>query len=570
MFRGDFSKPTPGWIKCRLAQAGMRPISLLVDLTNYVMLEVGQPLHAFDFDKLRGGKIVVRQAQNGEKLTTLDGVEHELNTGQMMICDAERPVAAAGIMGGLETEVTEGTTTMLLESAHFVNTSVRKTRKQLGLNTDASYRFERSVDPEGVVAALNRFAMLLAEVDGGASALPELNDVYPAPPTPVTLDLRMSRSDLLLGMHVEPTDAKRYLTALGFQVEGSGEPFRVTAPTWRIDIEREDDLIEEIGRVHGYEKIPELLPQGTTTQGGVFGLPGLVERLKLSLLRSGLAQVVNYSFEPEGPLDDPWVGKFGPRNPTSPEMAFLRSSLYPGLAQSARRNGGRDLHLFEIGRVFGMWKGAHSESTAIGILTTGELTPQHWTKTESPKADFFSLKGTLESALMAAGFRFELSQDHGDPRLHGSRQAALLDADGNPAGHFGQIHPAIAQAEGLPEETFLAHFFPERLMASSGKGVDWHSISRNPAVRRDVAFLIAKSTPYSEVERALKNACGDELEKLWVFDVYEGKGVPEGQRSIAVALQLRKHGENFTDEEANRVRDQAVAALEPLGAKVRS
>ncbi|MBI5705670.1 MAG: phenylalanine--tRNA ligase subunit beta [Armatimonadetes bacterium] len=570
LFKGDFGKPTPNWIKSRLAQAGMRPISLLVDLTNYVMLEVGQPLHAFDFNTLKGGKIVVRQAREGEKLTTLDGNEHELNPGQMMICDAERPVAAAGIMGGAETEVTGSTTTMLLESAHFVNTSVRKTRKQLGLNTDASYRFERSVDPDGVVAALNRFAMLLAEVDGGASAVPGLIDVYTTPPQPKPLILRMSRSDLLLGMHVEPSDAQRYLSALGFQVEGNGEPFQVTHPTWRIDIEREDDLIEEIGRVHGYDRIPECNPQGTTTQGGVFGLAGLVDRIKLSLLRSGFAQVINYSFETKDPLDDPWVEKFGPRNPTSPEMGMMRSSLYPGLAQAARRNGGRDLHLFEIGRVFGIAGGQIHERQAIALLSTGALVPEHWVKAAAPQADFFSLKGALEGAFSSVGLQLKMDQGHQDPRLHSTRQAAILSADGAVAGHFGQIHPMLAKECDLPEGTVLAHFFPELLIGAGKAEPKLKSISRNPAVRRDIAFLIGKDVPYSRVEESVAAACGEVLEKLWVFDVYEGKGVPEGQCSIAIALQLRKQGENFTDEEANRVRDLAVAALAPLGGSVRA
>ncbi|MBI3721403.1 MAG: phenylalanine--tRNA ligase subunit beta, partial [Fimbriimonas ginsengisoli] len=267
LFAGVANGDAPDWIKKRLRQAGMRPISLLVDLSNYVMLELGQPMHAFDLAKLEGGRIVVRGARKGEKLTTLDGVERELAPGQMMICDARRLVAAAGIMGGLDTEVSARTSQVLLESAHFDAGSVRRTRKQLGLSTEASYRFERSVDPEGVVAALNRFAQLLSE-SGSPASSSGLVDVYPGRHDPLSIELSLSQANRLLGMDIEPAQAKSYLENLGFQVSGDGEPLIETPPSWRPDVVRECDVIEELGRVHGYEKIPECLPHGATVQGG--------------------------------------------------------------------------------------------------------------------------------------------------------------------------------------------------------------------------------------------------------------------------------------------------------------
>ncbi|RYG44527.1 phenylalanine--tRNA ligase subunit beta, partial [bacterium] len=261
----------PDWVRERLAQAGIRSISLLVDLTNYVMLELGQPLHAFDLDKLRGETIVVRQAKPGETLKTLDGRDHELLENQTMICDAERPVAAAGTMGGEETEVSSTTTRLLLESAAFRNTSIRKTRKQLGLSTEASYRFERSVDPDGVVSATRRFWELLQASLPEAKAV-AFQDLYPGRAETRSVRLRLERANRLLGMIVTPEEAERYLAALGFHLTAVGaDEWDVAVPGWRPDVVREDDVIEELGRVHGYERIPEWLPDGPTPLGGVHG-----------------------------------------------------------------------------------------------------------------------------------------------------------------------------------------------------------------------------------------------------------------------------------------------------------
>ncbi len=557
----------PEWMQKRLRQAGMRPLGFLVDATNYVMLELGQPLHAFDFEKV-GGVIEVRSARDGERVTTIDETEHELRSGQMMICDAEKPAATPGIMGGLATEVTGTTKSVLLESANFQNTAIRRLRKELGISTEASYRFERHVDPEGVIRALNRYAMLIAEADGGKSRVPGIVDVYPSPAAARTVNLRMSRCEKLLGMSVAPSDAKSYLETLGFLANGDGEPFTVATPTWRPDVEREEDLIEEIGRVHGYEKIPEKLPEGTTTPGGTFGRSALREKVVETLVRCGYSQAVSYSLEDKDPLDDPWVEKIGPRNPVSEDSAYLRSSLYPGLAQAARRNGARDVHLFEVGRVFCKHEGAYGEREAAAILSTGALVPEHWVKAEPPQADFFSVKGALEEVFRASGAELRLGTDHTDPRLHPTRQAALLDASGKPYGHVGQVLPEVAEGSGLPEETVLAHFFLDAL-AEGVVDIHMKPISRNPAVRRDMAILISKSVPYTEIESAIRGACGEVLERLWAFDVFEGKGVPEGSHSVAVALQLRKMGENLTDEEANRVRDRAAEALAKLGGTLR-
>jgi phenylalanyl-tRNA synthetase beta chain len=552
-FQGDFSKPAPQHIQKRLRIAGMRSLGLLVDLTNYVMLEVGQPLHAYDLDKLGGRKLVVRKAKSGEKLTTLNGDEHELNPQQMMICDADRPVGVAGVMGGLDSEVTSGTTRILLEAAHFVNTSVRRTRKQLGLSTEASYRFERSVDPEGVVAALNRFAELLAEVDSGSTLVPGVIDVYPAPPQSHLIEVSVGRASKLLGMPVTPADAKGYLERLGFIVNGEGDQLSVTGPTWRPDVVQEYDVVEEIGRVHGFDKIPEAPIQGTTTQGGVFGRELYLQQIRDKVMRLGFVQNISHSLQDVHPLDDPIGPRVGPRHPSSPEMAVLRNSLLPGLAENARRNGSKDFHLFEIGAIFGA-----TERRTLALLSTGGRTPEHWEKEPPSKASFFTLKASINE--LWPGLELTDSQD---ARLHPTRQAQAKGLV------FGQIHPDIADELDLPAETFLAEADLEALYMPEERAKSLIRISRNPAVRRDIAILIDKSVPYSQVEKAIETAGGDLLERQWLFDVYEGKGIPEGKHSLALAIQIRKFGENLTDEEANQVRDRVVQALAALGATQR-
>jgi len=561
---------SPTWIAARLTQAGLRPISLLVDLTNYVMLELGQPLHAFDLETLAGNEIIVREAAASEKITTLNGDEHELLPSDLCICDRSKPIAVAGVMGGAETEVSATTTRCLLESAHFHNGSVRKTRKRLNLSTDASYRFERSVDPEGVVAALNRFAELYEQATG-RSPVPGVVDVYPHPASPATLEVRVSRAEKLLGMPVEKEAARQALDKLGMDVSGDGEPFRVKVPTWRFDLEREDDLIEEIARVVGYEKIPESPLVGSTVQGGVFDIPLLSDQAREALLRCGLTQVMSHSLRDRHPLDFTTEWRVGPRNPHSPENAYLRDSVLPCLADAALRNGGRNLHLFEIGRVF--VKGDHQidESVEIGILTTGQIGEPHWSGSKPEEASFWSLKGMVEELAEALGdsIVFDAPWDP-DRRFHPTRQAGvLLDHGRSWAGSIGQIHPDLADKLGLPRETFLAELDLFVFAIHDNADLPLRPVSRNPATRRDIAFVIPKEVAWSQIEGTIRAAAGEDLERMWLFDVYSGTGIPEDSHSLAVAMQLRRMGENLTDEIANGIRDQVVAAVESLGAKLR-
>jgi len=561
---------SPAWLQQRLRQANQRPISLLVDLTNYVMLEMGQPLHAFDLDKLKGSAIVVREARAGEKLTTLNEVEHALRDGDLLICDAERPVALAGIMGGLETEVGASTRNMFLESAHFSSDAIRPTRRALNISTEASYRFERSVDPLGVTRALARFAELYTSITG-QNPTSDITEVVRLQPETCTLNLRLDRTRALLGMEVSDVECETYLTKLGFTVSTNATGQTVTAPSWRQDIELEEDLIEEVGRVHGYDKIPALLPEGTIQGGGVFGLYRIIETAKKSMLRCGLDQMWSHSLRSESPLDFNPLRRIEVRNPHSPELRFLRSSLLAGLAEAALKNGGKNVHVFEIGKVFVKGDFEHDESPELAILVTGQLETPHFVQKDVPNADFWTVKGIIEELghLVQDDVSFALPRlpDH---RFHPTRQAGIMVDDGKLwVGTMGQIHPDVALQLGLPEQTFMAEVDLLVFFQNPDRPFTLTPLSRNPSVRRDIAVVFPTSLPYSDIEAKIRERAGSVLEKVTLFDVYTGTGIEPGMQSLGIAMQLRKMNENMNDVEANAVRDAVVAGLAELGGRIR-
>lgn len=560
-FKGIPNGTSPDWMAKRLRQAGLRPISLFVDLTNYVCLELGQPLHAYDLAKLHGPEIIVRQATAGEKIKTLNGDEHELNPANMVIADHDRAIGVAGVMGGEDTEVDTETQTVLLEAAHFKNTSVRKTRKQLGLNTDASYRFERSVDPDGVVAALNRVRELLIDLGHKDGCLTGVSDFIHSTRTPADVSLNLKRANTLLGLEIEPEQAERYLTALGFAPQKHGENYRVSVPSWRFDITREEDLIEELGRVHGYEKIPAWLPEGKAQTGGVQGRFKAEEILVETALRLGLDQTLNHSIQGNAGLLDGPSGNIRLRA-TPEETGYLRNSLLAGLAGAMQRNGASHLQLFELGPIFQKTQQGFETKKALGIILQGAIYPNDRQTEVVPTADFFTLKAMLEKLAESIGEDLKLTQGSNDPRLHPTRSAEVQGKKWQ--GSLGQLHPDVTKTAGLEENTFYAEMVLNG--AAWEPEAHFHPVSRTPSIRRDIAFLIDKSVPFAKIETAVKQALGPTLENVWLFDVYESKGVPEGQHSLALALTLRKADSTFTDEEANQERERVVLALTELGA----
>ena len=433
------------------------------------------------------------------------------------------------------------------------------------------FTFARSVDPDGVVAATLRFTELLLDCQP-LIQVSNIVDLYPGRQTFAPVKLRVDRASMLLGVDIKPLQANTYLKRLGMDVMATEDALMVVPPSWRPDIVREEDLVEELGRVHGYELIPEAYPAGSTPLGGSHGRHLMTDRIREALLRSGFTQTISHSLRDFHPLDDPQLDRVAPRNPASPENCVLRNSLLPGLADAARRNGSKDLQLFEMGKVFFKAHETYKEDLCVSLLSQGSLVPENRKGDNMPQTDFYALKAVIENAFEAIGVSHQVQfriLNQADPRFHPTRSAAIeIQGDEEFVGRIGQIHPDTAKASGLEADTFIAELDLDWILNQAQPKLEIRNISRNPAVNRDIAILISKSVEYAKIEAAIKASAGELLEKQWLFDVFEGASIPEGKHSLGIGLQFRKQG-NFTDEEANSVRDQIVAKLEALGAVLR-
>lgn len=573
LVRGIKIAPSPAQIQRRLIAADVRPISNVVDATNYVMLELGQPLHAFDHDTLYEGRIVVRQAREGETIRTLDDMERVVSPPMLMICDAEKPVAVAGVMGGGDTEVSNRTVNLLLESAHFNPLSIRRTSKQLELRTESSYRFERFVDPNLVVVALNRLCELIEQMTG-VKTVEGIIDVYPNPPAPRSLTLRHRRAEQLLGFALGEQETIAVLQRLNLQPQSSSDGvYTVQVPTYRQDITREVDLVEEVGRVLGYDRIPESPPTGTSTQGQDSESGAFAERIRRVLIGCGLQEVVNGSMEGASPLHPQDVKPVVIRNPMREELSLLRPNLLASLASSAdynRRHGITDVNIFEIGHIFRLGEGEppYAEKLSLGLLLMGRQREPHWAL-KTNEADFFTLKGMVEHLMNRLGISASYEPLTGDPRFHPGR-AATVFIEGKNAGVLGELHPGIANALDFKRKVYAAELDFELLMQSASHTVRYQPIPDQPPVLRDLAVLIEQHVPYISIEAVLREAAGDWLESCRLFDRYTGEHVPEGWHSLAFSLSFRDPNRTLTDEEVNTCMEAVLAALENrFGAKRR-
>lgn len=557
--------PSPEWMQERLLAAGMRPISAIVDITNYVMLEMGQPLHAFDYHTLRERRIVVRRARQGETLTTLDGVARDLTPEALVIADAERPVALAGVMGGADTEITENTTVMLLESAQFDWRSIRRTSKRLGLTTEASYRFERIVDPAGVVVAADRVCALLEQL-GIGSPVAGVVDEYPAPPQTRCLSLRPVRVSRLLGYDVSAEEVTGSLSRLGFGVKDSnGGTLSVTVPTWRPDIQREVDLVEEVGRVLGYDRIPEGLPVGATTQGADSEIAGLAEVLRDRLVGAGLQEVVTHSLMAVSPFDDPATAheRIAIRSALSEELSGLRRSLVPGLLDVLDRNARRGqapLAFFEIGRIFvARGEAHHDETLAVGGAVSGPISPRSWHASGPAPVPFFVVRGLVDAVLGASRCAYRVVRSS-DARLHPGRQAAVI-VEGRSVGVVGELHPELAERLHVRDRIGIFELNCGELLRVWSSGRAFVGLSPYPAVMRDIAPRVPSSVPYADVLQIVRDAGGPILEDASLVDVFMGQPLPEGVRSLTLSLTLRASDRTLTDAEAERTLEAIRTSL---------
>jgi phenylalanyl-tRNA synthetase beta chain len=559
--------PSPAWLASRLQAAGVRPISAIVDITNYVNIELGQPMHAFDLQRLSRAEIRVRRAKKGEVITTLDGVGRMLDPEMLVIADGDRAQAVAGVMGGASSEVSAATTAVAFESAYFAPASVRRTSKRLGLKTEASSRFERGADPNASVLALQRAIALMEQIGAGRAAGP-IVDRYPVVRAPRQLHLRRGRLARLLGAAVPDADIERILRGLGLDVAPAGDGWDVIAPTFRVDLLREVDLIEEVGRHYGFHQLDATFPVVTTVAPPPdprIPRDRLVRRI---LTAAGLSEAVTFGFV-EANAAEAFAADGGPAaiaiaNPLSAKFDTLRSSLLPGLVDAVahnRRHGRRDVRLFEIGARFA----ASGESRGVGIAWTGNAGVEHWSG-GARDVDFFDVKGVAEQVCAALGVapRVAIARV---PYLTAGQAAAVLAPDGDAIGLVGQVAPAVAEARGLPRQdrVFVAELNLDAIAARRTAADDrTRALPRHPSVVRDLSIVVADTLP-AEIIRGTIQAAGARvvapLATIAFFDRYQGKGIPDGTVSLSIRLTFQAPDRTLTDSDVQQSVEHIMAAL---------
>jgi phenylalanyl-tRNA synthetase beta chain len=585
--------PAPDWVQRRLLEAGVRPINNVVDATNYVMLELGQPLHAFDLDTLADRTIVVRRARDEEPFTTLDGIARTLTARMLVIADTARPVALAGIMGGENTEVTAATTNLLLEAAHFDRSSVRKTARANTLSTESSYRFERIVDPAGVVRALDRVTQLIVEWGGGTVARGVIDLARPLPALR-TIPLDPDRVNFILGTSIPPEEIARILSALELGVAADGARYQVTIPSFRPDLVEEMDLIEEVGRIFGYEHIPTTVPGHLTGSGRLAPELAFENQVRALLTAAGLYEAISYSLIDARllelmrlPDDAPERVQMIPlRNPKSEEYTHLRPSLLVSMLESLRNNARRelaDVQIFELGRIFRSTGGSLRfnyapnnrrldvdvrvqeaeklplERRSAGVALMGRPWTSRWGGGDAP-VDFFWLKGICEQLLAGLAIADVHFAPATHPALHPGRTAAILVGD-TPVGLLGEVHPRVAANFDLPGRAFVAELDIDALMPLTAGARRQPALSRFPAVERDIAFLVRNEQPADGVEAIIRAAAGLQAESVALFDVYQGAAIPDGWRSLAYRISFRASDRTLADAEVDAAMTQIRQAL---------
>ena len=577
--------PSPLPIQERLRACGVRPISNVVDATNLALLELGHPLHGFDLDKLAGEKIIVRRAAEGEPMTTLDGKERKLAADDLIIADAEKPVALAGVMGGQTSEVSDSTTRILLESAMFEAAGVRRTARRHGLHTEASHRFERGMDEKTAAIAADRCAELIAQLAGGR-VLPGVIDRYPAPLPQTQVWVRPARVSALLGSEVPAREVEQLLGSLQLEpLDGNPERRLWGVPSWRRDLTREIDCIEEVARLRGYDTIPIEIPKaGVGETAAILPQARVKSAARAALAAAGCDEVLNYSFVPEGDLLalDPEAKPLRVANPLTVEQGAMRTSLWPGLLRNLGHNlarGTRDLKIYELGRIYlplpdprhpdGPLAWPAWEPDHLALAMTGRRAPKGWTG-GGEAVDFYDLKGALEDLLEAMGISEVTFVPAQAASLH-PVSAAELRVAGRRAGVLGQLHPTAAQHFEVPPQTFLAELNWQALLDQATALHGFRGVPKFPAVARDLAFVVDAAVPAEKMLQEIRAADGKRLlEQVTLFDVYRGAPVPEGKKSVAFGLSLRAADRTLTDGEADAlcagIRDRLKSAL---GAEIR-
>jgi phenylalanyl-tRNA synthetase beta chain len=567
--------PSPLWLQNRLMAAGIRPINNVVDITNYVMLEYGQPLHAFDLDRLAAGRIVVRLARPGEKMVTLDDEERTLDENMLLITDGVKPIALAGVMGGANSEVTANTTRILLESACFAGYSVRRTSRALGLRSEASLRFEKEVNPEAVIPAINRAAELLAKYAGGKVAA-GIVEQKTRGFEPVTISLSVDQVNRYLGTSIAFADMKDVFSRLQFpfQETGSGT-LAITVPARRGDIRLAADLIEEVARLIGYDQIPTTLMEGATTPGALTREQTIRRLLRRLLTQSGFHEVINYSLtHPEKIASFPGMyadtRPIAVSMPMSEERSRLRTSLIPHLLDNAVYNvnrGNADLALFEMGSVFVTDEETLTrlpeEVHLLAVLWSGRRCPEHW-NARNDTVDFYDLKGVAEMIFSCFGVSEVEYVPEPIAGMHPGRAASIWIKSGGEKikmGLIGQLHPLLQQEKDL-QDTYIMELSLPPLYRFASFEISYQPLPRYPSIVRDLAIVVAEDVQAGKMLDKIKEAGGSLLESVSLFDVYAGERIGQGKKSMAFSLVYRHAERTLTDEEVNDLHAQVVKAVE--------
>jgi phenylalanyl-tRNA synthetase beta chain len=583
---------SPVWLKQRLIAAGQRPISNVVDITNYVMLLTGQPLHSFDLDKVRGGKIVVRRAADGEKMTTLDGVERTFDSEAALVCDAEGPSGIAGIMGGQISEVSDGTTRVLMEVATWVGPNIMATSKRLALRSEASARFERQLHPDSAMAAQRLAARLMVELTG-ARLVPGTIDEYPSPAEPREASLRLERLEKLLGESVPDADVTGILERLGFGIEASGGELTATVPSWRDgDVRREVDLIEEVARIHGLENLPATLPARRNAVGGLTREQRLRRRAEDALRDRGLAEAITYSFTSDEAVRRLRLAEAGPvaiANPLSEDQSVMRPSLMTGLLDVLAHNaahGRPELALFESAHTYapgrvappkdkGSPAGAQPvpETQALAAVMTRAL-PATW-RSPARHPDFYAVRSLVDTVFAVYGLEPELDVPEDLPPFLDPGRSAQVLAGGAPAGWVGEIHPLVVRAWDLAsagEQPRVAGFELDlgALAALATEAEPFRDVVAFPPVMQDIAVVVEQGVAAAAVEGAVREGAGELLAGMEIFDLYTGDQVGEGNKSLALRLEFRAPDRTLTDEDVAERRSAIEVALAGIGGRLRA
>lgn len=569
---------SPQWLQNILMNEGIRPINNVVDITNYILLLFGQPLHAFDYDRLGSQEIVVRQAKATEKIVTLDGETRELTPENLVITNGEQPVALAGVMGGLDSEITETTTTVALEAALFDPISIRRTAKQFNLRSESSARFEKGINQATVAEACDVAAAMIVSLAGGevlqgavAGSTYQVEDV--------TVTITLSRINHYLGTDLTVKEVNEIFEALGFGYQSEGETFTVTVPPRRWDIKIEADIIEEVARIYGYDRLPSTLPSGETVAGSLTQEQATTRKIRTLLEDSGLHEAISYALTTEEKsrqftIKDSLVTRLD--WPMSEDRSVLRMNLISGLLDNVNYNVARknsDVAFYEVGRVFYQENDPLThlpqEVKHVALALTGTWQDKSW-QTQAEVVDFYTIKGLLENLFEQLGIATEISYQATDSLkdMHPGRTAEIYLGE-TVIGFVGQVHPNTAKEYDVPE-TYVAEFDLSSVIEAAQKGMTFHAVTKFPSVSRDIAMLVAETVTNQEIVTVIQSAGGKFLTDIQLFDVYQGKNIEEGHKSMAYSLTFENPEATMTDEEINRSMDKIEKALsETVGANIR-